>query len=54
MVNILLQIKSEKGNLRPTTRLTCLISERGNKVYYTDTSDSIFTSDLLKKGTGTG
>lgn len=52
MVDILFDIKPEKGNLRPTTRLACLISERGNKVYYTDTSDSVFTSDLLKKGIG--
>lgn len=52
MFEFLFDIKPETGNVRSTIRLACLISERGNKVYYTDTSDSVFTSGLLKKGVG--
>ena len=42
MFEFLFDIKPDAGNVCPTTRLACLISERGNKVYYTDTSDSVF------------
>ena len=52
MFEFLFDIKPDAGNVCPTTRLACLISERGNKVYYTDTSDSVFTTGLLRKGIG--
>lgn len=48
MFEFLFDIKPDAGNVCPTTRLACLISERGNKVYYTDTSDSVFTTGLLR------
>lgn len=41
MFEFLFDIKPDAGNVCPTTRLAYLISERGNKVYYTDTSDSV-------------
>lgn len=44
MFEFLFDIKPDAGNVCPTTRLAYLISERGNKVYYTDTSDSVFTT----------
>ena len=46
MFEFLFDIKPDAGNVCPTTRLAYLISERGNKVYYTDTSDSVFTTGL--------
>ena len=52
MFEFLFDIKPDAGNVCPTTRLAYLISERGNKVYYTDTSDSVFTTGLLRKGIG--
>lgn len=49
MFEFLFDIKPDAGNVCPTTRLACLISERGNKVYYTDTSDSVFTTGCCGK-----
>lgn len=52
MFEILFDIKPDTGQVRITIRLACLMNERGNKVYYTHTSDSVFTAGLLKKGIG--
>ena len=49
MFEFLFDIKPDAGNVCPTTRLAYLISERGNKVYYTDTSDSVFTTGFMQK-----
>ena len=42
MFEFLFDIKPDAGNVCPTTRLAYLISERGNKVYYTCL---LYTSD---------
>ncbi|WP_288856789.1 hypothetical protein [uncultured Bacteroides sp.] len=52
MYSLLFDIRQETGRVRVTVRLACLISRKGNEVYYTDSSDSVFTSGLLKKGIG--
>lgn len=52
MYSLLFDIRQETGRVRVTVRLACLISRKGNEVYYTDSSDSVFTSGLLGKGIG--
>lgn len=52
MFEILFDIKPDTGQVRITVLLAYLMSEQGNKVYYTHTSDSVFTAGLLKKGIG--
>ena len=45
MFEFLFDIKPDAGNVCPTTRLAYLISERGNKVYYTDTFHYRFAAE---------
>lgn len=52
MYELLFDIKPQTSQIRVTIRLATLLSRKGNQVYYTHTSDSIFTMDLLKKGIG--
>ena len=52
MSSFLFDILSVGTGAELTIRLACLLNERGHKVYYTDSSDSAFTSYLLQKGIG--
>lgn len=52
MFELLFDIWSDTGRVRVTTRLACMMSRKGCGVYYTSSSDSVFTSGLLKKGIG--
>lgn len=52
MHELLFDIKPQTSQIRVTIRLATLLSKKGNQVYYTNTSDSVFTKDLLKRGIG--
>lgn len=52
MYDLLFDIRKETGRVRVTVRLAYVMGKKGCEVYYTDTSDSVFTSELLKKGIG--
>lgn len=52
MYDLLFDIRQETGRIRITVRLAYMMGKKGCEVYYTDTSDSVFTSELLKKGIG--
>lgn len=52
MLELLFDIKPETSQVRITIRLACMMNQKGCSVHYTDSSDSIFTSGLLKKGIG--
>ncbi|MCC8188506.1 MAG: hypothetical protein LIP08_13680 [Bacteroides sp.] len=52
MHTFLFDILPETGHIRITLQLALLLNEQGNEVYYTDSSDSVFTSGLLEKGVG--
>ena len=52
MFELLFDVRPETARVRVTIRLACMMSKKGCNVHYTDTSDSVFTSSLLKKGIG--
>lgn len=52
MLELLFDIKPTICQVRTTIRLACLMSRKDCSVHYTDSSDSVFTSGLLKKGIG--
>ncbi|GEM_PF-215392 len=52
MYTFLFDILPETGHVRITLELAILLSDKGHEVYYTDSSDSVFTSGLLGKGIG--
>ncbi len=52
MRSILIDILPEAGHVRITYRLSTLLNEKGHEVYYTDSSDSVFTSGLIREGIG--
>lgn len=52
MPELLFDIKPETGRTRITIRLACAVNKKGCCVRYTDSSDSVFTSELLRKGIG--
>lgn len=52
MFVFLFDILPDVGHIRFTLRLAYMLHERGHEVYYTNTSDSAFTSELIRKGIG--
>lgn len=52
MLELLFDIKPATSQVRITIRLACMMNRKGCNVHYTDSSDSVFTSGLLKKGIG--
>lgn len=52
MYTFLFDILPDAGHIRITLKLSAILHERGYEVYYTNTSDSVFTSGLLEKGIG--
>ncbi|NDV58736.1 hypothetical protein [Bacteroides sp. 519] len=52
MYTFLFDMQPNTGNVRITLKLATMLYEMGHEVYYTDTSDSVFTSGLLDKGIG--
>ena len=50
MSNFLFDVHPDTLSARSTLRLASLLIVQGHHVFYTDTSDSIFTPDLLKMG----
>lgn len=52
MATFLFDMLPLTGQVKLTLRLAFLLSRKGHEVYYTDSSDSIFTARLLKSGIG--
>ncbi|WP_455643462.1 hypothetical protein [Parabacteroides sp.] len=52
MSSFLFDILPVDTDVKLTIQLACLLNEEGHEVYYTDSSDSSFTSYLLQKGMG--
>lgn len=52
MYVFLFDVESNTGHIRITLQLAFWLQEKGHEVYYTDSSDSEFTSELLQKGIG--
>lgn len=52
MLTFLFDILPDTGRIRFTLNLALLLHKRGYEVYYTDSSDSVFTSHLLQQGIG--
>lgn len=52
MYDFLFDILPDTGHVRVTLELAFLLHQKGHKVYYTNSSDSAFTSELIRKGIG--
>lgn len=52
MYTFLFDILPDTGHVRITLQLASLLHQKGHEVYYTDSSDSVFTSGLLARGIG--
>lgn len=52
MFTFLFDILPDTGHVRITLHLASALYESGHEVYYTDSSDSVFTDGLMEKGIG--
>lgn len=52
MFTFLFDILPDTGHVRITLHLATMLHENGHEVYYTDSSDSVFTDGLIEKGIG--
>ncbi len=52
MFTFLFDILPDTGHVRITLHLASVLHKNGHEVYYTDSSDSVFTDGLMEKGIG--